>query len=179
MTMNPQPEPKLFLSRQEIARTVASLAAEITKEYCDKNPLLIGILKGSFVFLADLVRLLNFPLEVDFIKLSSYGRGRSTPGELKVVQRFKCPVKGRHVLIVEDIVDTGQSMAFLTEYLGKKKPASLRLCVLTDKPPRRQVEVNIDYLGFSVPDKFLVGYGMDWDEKYRNLPDIGYVELEK
>jgi hypoxanthine phosphoribosyltransferase len=176
--MNSKPQPHLFLSRQEIAQTIESLAAEITRDYRDKNPVLIGILKGSFIFMADLVRMLDFPLELEFITVSSYGRGRSTPGQLKVIQGLRCPVKNRHVLIVEDIVDTGNTTAFLLDYLGKKKPASVKLCVLTDKPSRRQTEVNIDYLGFSVPDKFIVGYGIDYDEKYRNLPDIGYLELE-
>ena len=177
--MSSQPEAKVIFSRREVASTVKKLAAEIKKDYKDKNPLLIGILKGSFVFLADLVRLLDFPLEVEFIRLSSYGRGRSTPGELKVVQGLRSHIRGRHVLVVEDIVDTGHSVAFLIDYLGKKKPASLKLCALTDKPSRRRVPVTIDYLGFNVPDKFIIGYGMDWDEKFRNLTDIGYIELEK
>lgn len=175
--MSFQPEPQVLFSRREVASTVKRLATEIKKDYRDKNPLLIGILKGSFVFLGDLVRLLDFPLEVEFIRLSSYGRGRSTAGKLRVVQGLQSRIKGRHVLVVEDIVDTGHSLVFLMEYLGKKKPASLKLCVLTDKPSRRRAPVTIDYLGFTVPDKFIVGYGLDWDEKFRNLPDIGYVEL--
>ena len=170
--MSSKSEPNVLFSKQEIAATIKRLAAEIKKDYKDKNPLLIGILKGSFVFLADLVRLLDFPLEVEFIRLSSYGRGRSTPGELKVVQGIRSGIKDRHVLVVEDIVDTGHSVAFLMDYLGKKKPASLKLCALTDKPSRRRVPVTIDYLGFNVPDKFIIGYGMDWDEKFRYLPDI-------
>lgn len=176
--MSAQPEVKVLLSRQEIAANVKKLATEITRDYRDKHPLVIGILKGSFIFLADLVRELDFPLEVDFIRLSSYGRGRSTAGKLKVVQRLQTPIRGRHVLVVEDIVDTGQSVAFLLDYLGKKKPASLKLCALTDKPSRRRMPVTIDYLGLTVPDKFLVGYGLDWDEKFRNLPNIGYIELK-
>ena len=172
MTMSPQPAFQILFNRQEIETAVKKLAVEINKDYRDKNPLLIGILKGSFVFMADLIRLLDFPLEIDFVRLSSYGRGRSTPGELKVVQGLRSQVAGRDVLVVEDIVDTGRSVAFLLDYLQKKKPASLKLCVLTDKPSRRQVPVTIDYLGFTVPDRFLVGYGLDWDEKFRNLPDI-------
>ena len=170
-------EPQVLFSRQEIADAVKKLAAEITLDYRDKNLLVVGILKGAFIFMADLVRLLEFPLEVEFIRLSSYGRGRSTPGDLKVLQGIRTPIRGRHVLVVEDIVDTGQSLAFLMDYMGKKKPASLKLCVLTDKPSRRRVPVSIDYLGFTVPDKFIVGYGMDWDEKFRNLPYIGYIEV--
>ena len=176
--MSSQPKPKILFSRQEVEAVVRKLAAEIKNDYQTKNPLFIGVLKGSFIFMADLIRLLDFPLEVEFIRLSSYGRGRSTAGELKVVQGLRSQIRGRDVLVVEDIVDTGNSMAFLFDYLDKKKPASLKLCALTDKPARRQVPVTIDYLGFTVPDKFLVGYGLDWDEKYRNLPDIGYLEFE-
>ena len=167
----------LFTS-DEIKATVKRLAAEISKDYQGKNPLLIGILKGSFVFIADLIRLLDFPLEVDFIQLSSYGRGRKTPGELKVVAGLRSEVKGRDVLIIEDIVDTGRSTRFVLDYLARQKPASLKLCTLTDKPSRRKTEVPIDYLGFNVPDKFIVGYGIDWDEKFRNLPDICFIEDE-
>jgi len=176
--MSSQPEPKILFHREEVATAVDRLAAEIRIDYRGKNPLLIGILKGSFVFMADLIRLLDFPLEVEFIKLSSYGRGRSTPGELKVVQGLRSQIRGRDVLVVEDIVDTGHSVAFLMNYLQKKKPASLKLCALTDKPSRRQVPIDIDYLGFTVPDKFIVGYGIDWDERFRYLPDICFVEVE-
>jgi hypoxanthine phosphoribosyltransferase len=165
-----------LFSRVEIASAVSRLASAITAEYRDKNPLLLGILKGSFIFMADLVRLLDFPLEVEFIRLSSYGRSRETSGRIKVVQGLCSLVKGRHVLVVEDIVDTGITIAFLLDYLKKKKPASLRLCALTDKPSRRRVPVKIDYLGLTVPDKFIVGYGIDCDEKYRNLPEIYFLE---
>jgi len=176
--MSSQPEPQILFSRQEVEATVRRLAAEISKDYQGKNPLLIGILKGSFVFMADLIRLLDFPLEVEFIKLSSYGRGRSTPGKIKVVQGLRSPVRSREVLVIEDIVDTGLSVAFLLDYLRKKRPASLRLCALTDKPSRRKVPVIIDYLGLTVPDKFIVGYGLDWDEKFRYLPVMCFVEVE-
>ena len=165
-----------LLSRAEIDSAVKRLASEITRDYHDKNPLLIGILKGSFMFLADLVRLLDFPLELEFVRLSSYGGGRQTSGRVRVVQGLRSAVRGRHVLVVEDIVDTGITVAFLMDYLKKRKTASLRLCALTDKPSRRRVPADIDYLGFTVPDKFLVGYGLDCDEKYRNLPDICYLE---
>ncbi len=176
--MSSQPNPQILFSREEVEATVRKLAAEIRQDYQGKYPLLIGILKGSFVFMADLIRLLGFPLEIEFIKLSSYGWGRSTPGEIKVVQGLRSEVKGRDVLVIEDIVDTGLTIAFLLNYLQKKKPASLKLCALTDKPSRRQVAVTIDYLGFTVPDKFIVGYGIDWDEKFRYLPDICFVEVE-
>ena len=157
---------------------VKRLAAEISQDYHGKNPLLIGILKGSFVFMADLIRLLDFPLEVEFITLSSYGRGRESSGKVRVVKGLSAEVKGRDVLVIEDIVDTGRTISFLLDYLQKKRPASLRLCALTDKPSRRQIPVNIDYLGFTVPNKFIVGYGIDWDEKFRYLPEICFVEGE-
>jgi hypoxanthine phosphoribosyltransferase len=176
--MNSQPEPHILFTRDEIETTVKKLAAEISQDYDGKHPLLIGVLKGSFMFMADLIRHLDFPLEVEFITLSSYGRGRSTPGGIKVVQGLRSKVRSRDVIIIEDIVDTGLTIAFLLDYLRKKKPASLKLCALTDKPSRRQVPVNIDYLGFTVPNKFIVGYGIDWDEKFRYLPHICFVEVE-
>jgi len=174
--MNTQPKPRILFSREEIDTAVKRLAAEIRKDYLGKHPILIGILKGSFMFMADLIRLLDLPLEVEFVGLSSYGGGTESSGKVKVVQGLRSPVKGRHVLVIEDIVDTGLTTSFLLKYLGKKKPASLKLCALTDKPSRRQTPVTIDYLGFTVPDKFLVGYGLDWDEKFRNLPDICVLE---
>ena len=167
---------KVLITQDEIKQAVARLAAEIRQDYKSKEPLLIGILKSSFVFMADLIRQLELPVEVDFVKLSSYGTGRETSGKVKVVQGLKTPIKGRDVLVVEDIVDTGLTISFLLDYLQKKKPASLRLCALTDKPSRRQVPVTIDYLGFTVPDKFIVGYGIDWDEKFRYLPDICFID---
>nr|MBC8511976.1 hypoxanthine phosphoribosyltransferase [Dehalococcoidia bacterium] len=149
---------------------------EIKQDYQGKQPLLIGVLKGSFVFMADLIRQLELPVEVDFVKLSSYGAGKETSGKVKVVQGLKTPINSRDVLVVEDIVDTGLTLSFLLDYLRKKKPASLRLCALTDKPSRRQVPVTINYLGFTVPDKFIVGYGIDWNEKFRYLPDICFID---
>ena len=165
-----------LFSRAEIETAVGRLASEITQDYHGKNPLLVGILKGSFMFMADLVRRLDFPLEVEFVRLSSYGSGRQSSGRVRVVQGLRPAVKGRHVLVVEDIVDTGITISFFIDYLQKKKPASLRLCSLTDKPSRRQVPVAIDYLGFVVPDKFLVGYGLDFNEDFRHLPDMCFLE---
>lgn len=169
-------QPTVLLTRGEIKKAVARLATEIRHDYQGKQPLLIGILKGSFVFMADLIRQLELPVEVDFVSLSSYGAGKQTSGNVRVVQGLRTPVRDRHVLVVEDIVDTGLTISFLLGYLRRKKPASLRLCALTDKPSRRQVPVDIDYLGFTVPDKFIVGYGIDWNEKFRHLPDICYVD---
>lgn len=174
--MSAQANPQVLFDRQDIAAAVRKLAAEISKDYQSKSPLLIGVLKGSFMFMADLIRFLDFPLEVDFIRLSSYGRGKESSGKVNVVQGLHSQVRGREVLVIEDIIDTGLTIAFLLDYLQKKRPASLKLCALTDKPSRHRVPVTIDYLGFTVPDKFLVGYGLDWDEKFRNLPDICVLE---
>ena len=177
--MSFQTEPTVLFPREQIAATVKRLAAEIERDYQGRYPFLVGILKGCFIFMADLIRLLNFPLEVEFISLSSYGRGRDSSGKIRVVQGLRSPIEGRDVLIVEDIVDTGRTISFLINYLRERKPASLRLCALTDKPSRRQVPVTIDYLGFTVPDKFIVGYGLDWGERFRYLPDICFLENEE
>jgi len=171
-----QPQLKILISRDEIAKAVDRLAHEIKRDYQGKQPLLIGILQGSFVFMADLIRQLDLPLELEFVRLSSYGTARESSGKVRVIQGVKMPVKGRDVLVVEDIVDTGITISFLLDYLKRKKPASLKLCVLTDKPSRRRVPVSIDYRGFTMPDKFIVGYGLDCDEKFRNLPYIYTLE---
>jgi len=171
-----QPQLKILISRDEIAKAVDRLACEIKKDYQGKQPLFIGVLKGSFVFMADLTRQLDLPLELDFVRLSSYGAAKESSGKVRVVQGIKMPVKGRDVLVVEDIVDTGITISFLLDYLKKKQPTSLKLCALTDKPPRHRAPISIDYLGFTVPDKFIVGYGLDFDERFRNLPDIYLIE---
>jgi len=167
-----EPETEVLLSRTEIAAAIDRLAAEVRRDYLGKCPLLVGILKGSFVFMADLVRRLDFPLEIDFVRLSSYGHGTESSGQVRVVQGLRSPVRGREVLVIEDIVDTGLTDSYFLEYLRKKRPASLRLCSLLDKPARRRFPVTIDYLGFSIPDRFVVGYGLDLDEKYLNLSDV-------
>jgi hypoxanthine phosphoribosyltransferase len=174
--MNYRAKLRVLVPRAEIDAAVKKLAAAIERDYRDKNPLIIGVLKGSFVFLADLVRQLDFPLDIEFVRLSSYGSGTQTSGKVKIVHGLKLEIKNRHVLVVEDIVDTGITLHYFLEYLKKKNPASLKLCALTDKPSRRCVPITIDYLGLSVPDKFIVGYGIDCDEKYRNLPDICCLE---
>jgi len=171
-----QPELKILIPREEIAKTVDRLALEIQRDYEGRQPLLIGILKGSFVFMADLVRRLDLPLELDFVRLSSYGAHCQSSGKVRVVHGVKTPVRGRDVLVVEDIVDTGVTTSFLLEYLKRKRPASLKLCALTDKPSRRRVAVPIDYVGFTVPDKFIVGYGLDRGQRYRNLPHMCTLE---
>jgi len=171
-----QPQLKILISRDEIAKAVDRLASEIKRDYQGKQPLLIGVLKGSFVFMADLIRQLDLPLELDFVRLSSYGAATESSGKVRVVQGVKTPIKGRDVLVIEDIVDTGITTSFLFDYLRKRKPASLKLCALTDKPSRRRVPVSIDYLGLSLPNKFVVGYGLDFDQRFRNLPDIYALE---
>ena len=167
---------KKLVSESAIRSAVARLAQEIQGDYSDKNPLLLGILKGSFIFMADLIRRLDMPLEVDFVRLSSYGSGTETSGKVSITGKYFARIRDRHVIVVEDIVDTGLTTTYLLGELHIKKPASLKLCALADKPSRRKVPVHIDYLGFEVPDKFIFGYGIDWDEKYRYLPDICYIE---
>jgi hypoxanthine phosphoribosyltransferase len=169
---------KVLISRRRIAATVKRLGEEIRRDYGGKNLLAVGILKGSFVFLADLVRAIELPLEVDFVKLTSYGSGTRSSGSINVLLDLNCQLEGRHVLVVEDIVDSGLTTAFLCDYLRSRSPASVKLCALTSKPARRQVDVRIDYLGLEVPDKFIVGYGLDCAEKYRNLADICELKVE-
>ncbi len=171
-----QPELNILVSHDEIAKVVDRLAGEIKRDYQDKQPLLIGVLKGSFVFMADLIRRLDLPLELDFVRLSSYGAARESSGRVRLIQGVKTPIKGRDVLMIEDIVDTGITISFLLDYLKRKQPASLKLCALTDKPSRRSVPLSIDYLGFTVPNKFIVGYGLDFNQRFRNLPDIYILE---
>ncbi|MDD5126516.1 MAG: hypoxanthine phosphoribosyltransferase [Dehalococcoidales bacterium] len=166
---------KVLLSHDEISAVTGKLTADITRDYHDKNPLLIGVLKGAFIFMADLVRRLDFPLELEFVRLASYS-GTETTGRLKMPQALTTPIKGKDVLVIEDIVDTGLTTAFIMRYLRRKSPASLKLCALLNKPARRRVPLDIDYLGCNVPDQFLVGYGLDCDQQYRNLPDICILE---
>ena len=174
--MDSHPEKHALFSQEDIKSAIDRLAVEINRDYHGKNPVLIGVLKGVFIFMADLVRQLSFPLEIDLIRLSSYGNDRQSSGNIRVVQDLQLPVDGRDVLVVEDIIDTGLTVSFLLEYLKKKNPASLRLCTLLDKPSGRKTQVEIDYLGLVVPGKFVIGYGLDYDEQYRNLPDIWYLE---
>jgi len=172
-----QPRLKTLIRRDEIAGVVGRMAREIEQDYQGKQPVLVGVLKGSFVFMADLIRHLDLPLELDFIKVCSYGSARESSGSVRLVQALSSPVEGRDVLVIEDIVDTGITISFVLDYLREQNPASLKLCALTDKPSRRRVPVNIDYVGLTVPDEFVVGYGLDCDERFRNLPDICSLEL--
>jgi hypoxanthine phosphoribosyltransferase len=166
----------VLYTKEEIAKGVARLAQQISTDYQGKCPLLLGILKGSFVFMADLIRLLQIPVEIDFVGLSSYGSAKVTSGKVEVVQGLRFPIQGRDVLVIEDIIDTGLTLRFFMDYLRKKKPSSLKLCALFDKPSRRETPIDIDYIGFTVPDKFLVGYGLDYNERFRNLPDLCVLE---
>jgi len=175
--MNRPPTTQILISQRRISSAVKRLAQQISADYQGKTPVIVGILTGSFVFVADLIRQLDIPLEIDFVQLPSYGRGTETTGKISMTKGLKSSVTGRHVLIVEDIVDTGLTISYLLNILHRENPASLKVCALTDKPSRRRVPLNIDYLGFTVPDKFIVGYGIDWNNRYRYLPDICCVEF--
>ncbi len=174
--MNIQKKPQVLIPRKEIEAAVKRLAKEITRDYRDKNPVILGVLKGSFIFMSDLVRKLDFPLEIDFVRCSSYTGGTQSSGRVRMASGLRPRIRGRHVVVVEDIIDTGITLSYLISYFKSKKTASVKLCALADKPTRRVAPLDIDYSGFTVPDKFLVGYGLDCDEKYRNLPDICYLE---
>jgi hypoxanthine phosphoribosyltransferase len=173
-------KPVLLISEQDVAATVQRLADELDTAYAQRPPVLVGILKGAFVFLADLIRQMQTPLStVDFIRLSSYGASTVSSGHAAVVMGLPAAsVTSRDVILVEDIVDTGITTAAALRYLRRYQPASVALCALLDKPSRRQIPVTIDYLGFTVPDRFIVGYGIDFDQQYRQLPAIYALEQE-
>ena len=163
---------ELLFSRERIAETVKRLARQIERDYPADMPLLVAVLKGSFMFLADLVREMQRPVEMDFVRLSSYGGSTDTSGKVRLRMGITAPVRGRDILVVEDIVDTGLTTSYAARYLRRKGASSVRVCTLLDKPSRRQAPVAPDYVGFTVPDVFIVGYGLDFDEKYRHLADI-------
>jgi len=167
---------KLLFSRKEIAETVARLAREISADYADKRLVLVGVLKGAFVFLADLARELTIPATIEFVRIASYGSKKESCGKIEVKKDVEISLEGKDVLIVEDIVDTGLSLTFLIEHLRAHKPSSLKLCALVDKKARREVEVQVDYTGFTMADGFIVGYGIDFNERYRALPEIFVVD---
>ncbi|UCE97367.1 MAG: hypoxanthine phosphoribosyltransferase [Dehalococcoidia bacterium] len=176
--MEAQMQPKVLIERQELENTVRRLAAQINKDYREKKPVLIAVLKGAFIFLADLVRHLDLKLEVEFVCLSSYGQSRESKGEVKLVQGLCSNIRNRDVIIIEDIIDTGITTDFLLNYLNQQEPSSIRICVLISKPSRRKVPIIINYLGFEVADRFIVGYGLDWDENFRHLPELYSIEDE-
>ena len=168
--------PKQLIGAEEVERRIGELAEEIGRDYPpDEELVCLGILKGSVFFMIDLVRRLPMPVAVDFFQTSSY-RSASSPGEVLIKKDVEMELRGRHVLLVEDIVDTGHTLNTVLAMLRLRGPASLRLVSLLDKPERREVDVKIDYLGFSIPDRFVVGYGLDYDERWRNLPYVGYLE---
>lgn len=173
--VNASPEVPCLLSQEQIARRIAELARQISADYSGRQPLLVGVLKGAWVFLADLVRHLTIPVHCDFVKLSSYGGGTTSSGQVQLHLDLSFPVEGQDVVIVEDIIDSGTCAVWLLDHLRRKKPASIRLCALLDKPSRRVVSVKPDYLGFEIGDHFVVGYGVDWNERYRELPYIGHI----
>ncbi len=169
--MHPDIE-RVLITRQEIQDRVTVLGAEISKNYLGREILAVGVLKGSVVFLADLLRVLTVPVELDFIAVSSYGASSTSSGVVRIMKDLDRVVTGREVLLVEDIVDTGLTLKYLAEHIRAQKPAGFKVCTLLDKPSRRTVPVEIDYLGFSIEDEFVVGYGLDYAGRYRNLPDV-------
>jgi hypoxanthine phosphoribosyltransferase len=168
-------EPAPLLSTEAIQARVAELGAEITRDYADKELAIVSVLAGSFVFAADLCRKIELPLSIDFLGVRSYGDSTSTSGVVRITHDLTRSVEGKHVLIVEDIVDTGLTIRFLMDSLLTRRPASLRLASLLNKPERARVSVPIDYLGFTIEDVFVVGYGLDYAQHYRNLPYIGVL----
>ncbi|MBA2543610.1 MAG: hypoxanthine phosphoribosyltransferase [Deltaproteobacteria bacterium] len=169
-----------LLSAEAIEKRVAELGTQITKDYAARaqsaDVVVIGVLKGSVIFLSDLARYIALPIYMDFIGISSYGDATVSSGVVRITQDLSRPIEGKHVIVVEDIVDTGHTVHYLLENLNTRRPASLTLCSLLHKPERSEREVVIDYLGFTIPNKFVVGYGLDVSQQYRNLPFIGYVQ---
>lgn len=166
---------EVLLSAEEIAGRVDALGAAITHDYRGKDLVVVGVLKGSFVFFADLVRRIDLPVSVDFLEVSSYGEGTESSGVVRLTADLTHPIEGRHVLLVEDIVDTGLTMRYLLDNLWTRHPSSVAVCALLEKPTRMKVEIPVAYKGFSIADEFVVGYGLDHGQKYRNLPFLGVV----
>ena len=169
---------KVLFSAEEIKTRVAELGKILTEDYKNKNPLLICPLKGSIMFFSDIVREIKIPCEIDFMTVSSYNSNTVSSGEIKILKDLTENINGRHVLIIEDIIDTGLTLYNLKKMLSSRNPESLKICTLLDNPSRRIADIKGDYCGFVIPDKFVVGYGMDLNEKYRNLPFIGIYESE-
>lgn len=161
-----------------IAAKVREIGARITKDYEGKAPFLVGVLKGCFVFMSDLSKEIDLYCDIDFMAVSSYGSGTTTTGAVQIKKDLSRNIEGRDVIIIEDILDSGVTLSYLTKYLENRKPASIKICTLMDKPARRKTDIKADYVGFECPDEFVVGYGLDYDEKYRNLPFIGVLKPE-
>ncbi len=169
---------KTLFTEEEIEAIVSNLGAQISRDYQGKNLLMVSVLKGSLIFMADLMRHITVPCAIDFLSVSSYGSGTTTSGEVRILKDLDCTLEGKDLLVVEDILDSGVTLSFLLKNLSARNPASIRLCTFLDKPERRKVEVKADYIGAAVPDKFIVGYGLDYDEKYRNIPFVGVLKPE-
>jgi hypoxanthine phosphoribosyltransferase len=172
----PLTKKKLYTYR-EIQRRVRELAHTISVDYHQQDLVLVGVLKGAFMFMADLVKYLSIPVVMDFVRLASYGSQSKSRGEIGLTKGLELPIKGKHVLIIEDIVDSGLTLQFLIEYLKREEPKSVRICALIDKSERREVSVPLDYIGFSIPKGFVVGYGLDFNEQYRHLPALFHLHL--
>ena len=171
---------KVVFSEEQIQQRIAEMAKEITEDYKDvkEDIFCVAIMKGAVMFYTDLLRKLELPVHLDFMIASSYGNGTSTTGSVKILKDLDYDIEGKHLIVIEDIIDTGTTMNYLSKYFKERKPKSVKLCSLLSKPSRRLVDVNIDYCGFTVPDEFLVGYGLDYAEIYRNLPYIGVLKPE-
>ena len=169
---------KVLLSEEQLKEKCAEMGAQITRDYAGKNLLLVTVLKGAVVYMADLMRCIDLPCAIDFMVVSSYGSGTKTSGVVKIVKDLDQDLSGKDLLIVEDILDSGMTLSYLKGLLQGRNPASIRIATLLDKPSRRKVDLVADYIGFSVPDEFVIGYGLDYDEKYRNLPYIGILKEE-
>lgn len=169
---------QILFTQEDIQARIKELASEINRDYRGVQPDVIGILRGSFIFMADLVRQFDFPCRLDFMKISSYGSGTQSSGNIKINQDMDMVIEGKDILVVEDIVDSGYSMSGLLKLLKSRTPNSIRICTLLDKPSRRKIPVDIAYSGFTIPDEFVVGYGLDYADMYRNLPYIGILKPE-
>jgi hypoxanthine phosphoribosyltransferase len=174
-----QPEPALgeiLVSAEDLGRRVAELGEEITRDYAGRSPLLIGVLKGAVFFLSDLMRYIDVPVEVDFMAVASYGSATDSSGVVRILKDLDVAIEGRDVLIVEDIIDSGLTLQYLMRNLGSRNPRSLEVCALLCKPERRKVELPMRYVGFQIPNRFVVGYGLDYDQRHRNLPYVAVFE---
>ncbi len=169
---------KVLLDEKQIAEKVAELGGQISRDYKGKNLLMVSVLKGSVVFVADLMRAITIPAAIDFMAVSSYGSGTKSSGVVKIIKDIDIDLEGKDLLIVEDILDSGKTLHYLRELLEGRNPASVRIATLLDKPSRREADVTPDYCGFTVPDEFIIGYGLDYGEKYRNIPYIGILKPE-
>lgn len=169
---------EVLLSEEQLRNRVQEIAKQIEKDYEGKEIMLISVLRGSFVFMADLCRAIDLPCTLDFMSVSSYGKGTSSSGQVQITKDLSEDIAGRHIIVIEDILDSGNTLSYLLKLLEQRRPASIRLCTLLDKPERRVKPVEVHYSGFTIPDAFVVGYGLDYAEMYRNLPYIGILKPE-